>query len=423
MTQPEVVTLQVPPSKSISHRALILGSMAPGTQIHNPLLTGDGRATLTALGALGAGVEWADPSLRFTHGTKPTLQPLTLDCGNSGTTLRLLCGQAAHSKHPVTLTGDASLRRRPNAPLLDALTQLGVKVDSDGGCAPIVVTGPMRSGLVRLSGRLSSQFVSSLLLSLPFLEGDSRIEVTGPVASQPYLNLTTAIASAFGVQWHEETLGEGLCFDIPGGQAPRVTEFTVEGDWSAAAFPLVAAAVRGQPLRLTGLQEQSPQGDQALVELLGRFGLDLHWEDGVLCLLGGTLHPGGPLDLSDTPDLFPPLCAFAACAPGMTRLTATRNLRDKESDRISAMATALKVLGVQVEELEHGLVIKGGALHGGQVDTHSDHRVHMALAAVSSLAKNPVVLNHPECVEISYPFFHKHLSKIEASKAPRPAAR
>jgi 3-phosphoshikimate 1-carboxyvinyltransferase len=394
---------------------LILASMVPGTRVHQPLLTGDGRSTLDALGVLGACVDWTEPTLCFTDSTRAPLSPVTLDCGNSGTTLRLLCGQAARSGQPVTLSGDASLRRRPNAPLLDALGQLGVEVVSDGGCAPIIVTGPLRSGLVRLSGQLSSQFVSSLLLALPFLEGDSQIEVTGPIASRPYLNLTTAIASAFGVEWHEEALGEGVRFHVPGRQSPRVIEFTVEGDWSAAAFPLVAAAVRGQPLRLTGLQEHSPQGDRALVDLLGCFGLDLDWEDDVLVLLGGDLHAAGLLDLSDTPDLFPPLCALAACAPGMTRLTATRNLRAKESDRISAMATALKVLGVHVEELEHGLVVTGGALHGGQVDTRSDHRVHMALAAVGSVAKNPVVLNHPECVEISYPFFHEHLSRIEGA--------
>lgn len=420
MAYPAMLTLQVPPSKSITHRALILGAMAPGTQIHNPLLTGDGRSTLDALTTLGASSEWNPHTLTFTRAWTHPSSRVSLNCGNSGTTLRLLIGQVARTLNSVTLTGDSSLQARPNQELLQALTQLGVTVHAPLGRAPVQITGPLKAGRVQLSGEVSSQYASSLLLTLPFLDGDSVIHVSGPIASRPYLDLTTSVATAFGLRWTEETHGEGLTFRVPGGQVPHSTQLTVEGDWSSAAFPLVAAAAHRVPLCLTGLDPQSAQGDRHAVEALTAFGLQLHWEKSALMLTPQALRSPGHIHLEDTPDLFPALCALAAVTPGDTRITATKGLRYKESDRISGMADALRAVGVQVREESQGLTITGGPLSGGNVPTQGDHRVHMAVAAIAGTAASMVKIDHPESATVSYPEFHHHLDVIQRNAIDSP---
>lgn len=413
MTHPTVLTLQIPPSKSITHRALVLGAMAPGTQLHNPLLGGDGRSTLDALTALGARTEWSQHTLRFTQAWTHAHAGVTLDCGNSGTTLRLLCGQVARTPNRVTLTGDRSLQGRPNQELLQALTQLGASVHAPEGRAPVQISGPVEAGRVHLSGAVSSQYASSLLLTLPFLKGDSVIEVSGPIASRPYLALTTSIAAAFGVRWTEESNGDDLTFRVPGGQVPHPTELTIEGDWSSAAFPLVAAAVHHVPLCLTGLNPHSTQGDRHVVEVLTAFGVDLRWEEDSLMLTPQPLHSPGHIHLEDTPDLFPALCALAAVTPGETRITSTEGLRVKESDRISGMADALRAMGVPVTEERRGLTVTGGPLSAGDVATQGDHRIHMAVAAVAGTSPATIEIDHPESAAVSYPEFHHHLDEIQ----------
>ncbi len=403
--------LGAPPSKSVTHRAFLLGALAGDCVVENPLLGADCRATLTALQQLGARATLHPDRVVFTgFDPAPTASPI--DCDNSGTSLRLLAAQAARFDFAVGLTGDASLRRRPNGPLLTALASLGVKITSHAGRAPLSVHGPLHAGAVRINGSVSSQFTSGLLLALAQTPGASQVILTPPVASRPYLDLTAEVADAFGLDWATHPHEGGLRFEIPGGQTPSRARFVVEGDWSGAAFPLVAAAVRGVPITLRGLRADSTQGDRAVVEILGRFGLGVSWHGPRLSLTPGPLTAPGFIDLEATPDLFPALCALAAVTPGETTLGGAPSLRHKECDRISAMTQGLQRLGVTVEELSDGLTVRGGALGTGRIECYGDHRVHMAFALLHGVGAGQVEVNHPQCVAVSYPGFHDDLRAI-----------
>ena len=213
------LTLGAPPSKSVTHRAFILGALSGRCVVENPLLGADCRATLTALQQMGAKATLEDRRVEFTgFEVRPT--EAAIDCENSGTSLRLLAALAARFPFPVHLTGDASLRRRPNGPLLAALQSLGVKITSHAGRAPLSVHGPLQPGSVQIDGSMSSQFTSGLLLALAQTDGASRVILTPPVASRPYLDLTAEVAQAFGLSWETRPHVGGLRFEIPGGQLP-----------------------------------------------------------------------------------------------------------------------------------------------------------------------------------------------------------
>lgn len=403
----------VPASKSETHRALLLGALSSTPcRVRRPLLGADCRSTLACLLDLGARGEVRGGDVRFTPVGRLHAPPHPLDCGNSGTTLRLLTAQAARLDAPVTLTGDASLRSRPNGPLLDALVTLGAAIDSPDGTAPLTVQGPLAAGDVSLPPRVSSQYATGLLLALAMAPGDSTLRLPAPVSSRPYLEITRRVAAAFGLTWAEEEGSHGLTFTIPGGQRPAATDVAVAGDWSGAAFPLVAAALTGREVRLAGLEPDSPQGDRALVQLLDRFGLALSWEGAELVQRPAPLRSPGRIDLDATPDLFPALCALAAVTPGDTELSGAPSLRHKECDRIAAMAAGLGALGVATRELPDGLVVTGGAVGGGAVETHHDHRIYMAFRVLSLRASAPVAVASAGCAVVSYPAFEADLQRF-----------
>ncbi len=448
--QPGVLCLAAPPSKSVTHRAFVLASLADRpVVIERPLLGADCRSTLEVLRGLGA--RWTieangdvhfEPSAWGTAETTPgdgdgegdgggggggegdgEGDGVELDCGNSGTSLRLLAAQAARLDRPVTLTGDRSLQQRPNGPLIAALGALGVDTESNDGRCPLLVCGPLRGGTVRLPGGLSSQYASALLLALAVTPRRSTVFLDPPIASRPYLDLTLSVAAAFGVSIGVQAQGAGLRFDVPGGVRPRASRYRVEGDWSGAAFPLVAAALLDRPLRLDGLAAESTQGDRKIVEVIERFGVALGWCGDELVVRGARLRAAGEIDVAAMPDLFPPLCALAACAPGTTRLFGSRGLRHKESDRIDAMAVGLAAMGISCDQLDDGIVIRGGQPRGAVIACRDDHRVHMAFAVIGLISEGPTRVDAPECVAVSYPGFHVDLQRfVDASgEPPNPA--
>lgn len=408
MTRP--VELRVPASKSVTHRAFLLAALSRRPcRVREPLWGQDNRATLDALVALGARAAQVGGDVAFEP--VPDLRPaeVPLDCANSGTTLRLLAAQAGRLAGVTVLDGDDSLRSRPNGPLLDALRALGAEVGSEGGRAPLRVRGPLRAGRVALPPRTSSQYASGLALALALVEGDSEVWMPAPVASRPYLELTADQAARAGLVWAQDDGGDGLLLRIPGGQRPDVDELRVEGDWSTAAFPLVAGALVGRPVWVGGLLEDSVQGDRAVVELVGRFGPRVAFHGDVLELEPAELRAAGTLELGATPDLFPALCVLAARAPGETRLVGAPSLRHKETDRISAMVSALVALGIDAEELPDGAVVRGGgALARAAVRSHDDHRIHMALSCLGLVG--PVDVDGRGCEAVSYPAFHSDLA-------------
>lgn len=386
--------IRVPGSKSLTHRAYVLaGASDQPCTIRGALRSQDTDATLQCIQALGAQVEVGD-----TIRTRPGYaEPAQLDCANAGTGLRLLMGQAALRKHSITLTGDASLQSRPNQPLVDALQALGVQVQGDN--APVTVHGPMHHGTVAIDASSSSQFASSLLLALPQVEGPSKLELSG-VSSRPYLDLTLDMARQFGLRIDHD-------FSMPGGDVPRAMCVDVEGDWSTAAFPLVAGALFGRA-RVAGVDDGSRQGDRRILDLLTAFGADVRGLD----VRAGDLVSPGTIDIRDTPDLFPILCILAARAEGTTTFTGGESLRIKESDRIAAMAQGLARIGIRVEPRNDGLIVHGGRFKPGTVDAHGDHRIHMAFAIAAALEPG-IRVSDRGCEAVSYPQFYEHLQRIQ----------
>lgn len=410
----DAIRLPVPGSKSVTHRAFLLGaSSSVPCRIEGPLMGADCKSTLAVLKGLGARFTVLDDAVQFEPIAGFRASGATLDCGNSGTTLRLMSGQVARLHGTTTLTGDDSLQSRPNGPLLDVLLGAGATVASNEGKAPITIGGPITAGTFDLPPRVSSQYASSIILAATALAGDSTLVMPPPVASRPYLDITFEVARAFGLVTHVvESTDGGLCVDIPGGQRPKAERYAVEGDWSGAAFPLVAGAVLDRPIELSGLRRDSAQGDRAVADIIARFGPRITWRDGILCLEPMPLKAPDVIDLGATPDLFPPLVALASRAEGTTTFVNAPSLRHKECDRIAAMAAGLTSMGVECHERPDGLVVKGGGLRSTRdiIWCHHDHRIHMAFAILARLA--PAFVADLGCEAVSYPDFHPHLKRI-----------
>ncbi len=388
----------VPGSKSATHRALLLAALdEEGGQVRGTLDGLDTRATRNCLASMGR-PSMGDSTVRFEPGTMHGTR--RLHCANSGTTLRLFMAQASRFATACLLDGDASLRRRPNGPLADALRGRGATVS--GRECPLTVRGPIRGGTWSIDARLSSQFASALMLTLPFLEEDSVLHVEGS-ASTPYLEMTASMMAQAGLRMRQED-----AWLIPGGQRPSAVSMDVEADWSSAAFPLVAGAIAGD-VTVRGLDDDSVQGDRAIMEALAAFGADV---DGHRVRQRPLVSPG-IVDVAKTPDMFPALCVLAACAEGATRFTGGAALRIKESDRIQAMAQGLQRLGIRVQEHEDGVTVHGGTLQGGTVTCQGDHRIHMAFVIAGLASTGPVIVDEPECVAVSFPGFHSMITRLQ----------
>ena len=405
-------TLSVPPSKSETHRALILA--ARGVQpvrVEGPLAAQDTQSTREALADCGISIEEEGDSWLV---TPKRLGPpnASIDCGNSGTTLRLMTAQAALMPATIELTGDESLRRRPNQPLLDALSHLGARIACDEGRAPITLRGPITGGEVRLPGGLSSQFASALMLALPFAEKDSVLTVEAPVRSRPYLDLTLAMAQQAGLSLVlSESSNGDLRVLIPGQQHLAQTRVMVGADWSSAALLMVAGLLSRGSIELTGLDLNSAQGDRRILDLIRLFGGQID-EREHLSVRADSLVSPGRIDVAQTPDLFPPLCALAACAEGQTLIQGSPGLRHKECDRIKAMAQGLNAAGIRCTERADGLMITGGQPKAAAFEAQGDHRIHMALCALALGADGPSTVDSAWSTIISYPGFHADLSQL-----------
>jgi 3-phosphoshikimate 1-carboxyvinyltransferase len=402
-------TVRAAPSKSYTHRALLLGLLSEGTTtVRDALASEDPRATLNAVGMLGARVESADV-IRIASDGAVRAPADVIDCLNSGTTLRLLSAIVALSSGEVRLTGDASLRKRPMGPLLVALESLGAKTASAEGKAPVSIRGPLQGGHARLPGDVSSQFVSALLLAGARTPHGVEVEIEGDLKSEPYVDITREMMEDFGARAERTPTG----FRVAGGQRYHARDYRVPGDFSTAAFPLAAGAIAGD-VTVENLPERTAQGDKAVVEILRRFGARVDAEARRVRVRQAPLR-GVHVDLSDTPDLFPVLCAVAAHAEGETVLSGAAHLRFKESDRIAAMVANLRRMGVDAEERPDGARIRGGPVKGASgLVTEGDHRVLMALAVCGLRAAGPLTLDDHEAYAVSYPAFLQDFAALGA---------
>lgn len=399
--------IRAPPSKSYTHRAVLLASLAPGvSRISNPLLSRDTLATFAACKAMGATLEESHSTLAVS-GCRPTTPADVVNVENSGSTLRFMT--SAFSLAPdgyAVLTGDSSIRRRPMEPLLSALSQLGVRAWSatGNGCAPIIVkAGGMRGGRAEMRGDVSSQFVSSVLISAPFAQEDTTLSVFNPV-SRPYIDATIALSDRFGVRVKRDGYSE---FKVEGGQNLHPSDFRVPADFSSASFIMAAVAIAGGRVELEGLAWDYPQGDSKIIDLLGVMGVKISRRtDSVLVEADGRKLNGGKLDLSDTPDLLPVLSVLALNCDGPLELTGVAHARYKETDRISVLAEELRKTGATIEERPDGISVSNlRGVSAAELDARGDHRMFMAFALASLLSQGSISVSGEESLDVSYPAF------------------
>lgn len=403
-------TIVAPPSKSYTHRAMVLGALTHEPFVlRHPLISEDTGATLEGLRALGASVRTSSSSVTIicddlSHASS------VIDARNSGTSIRLLSGIASLLPSATTLTGDASLVKRPMAPLVDALRQLGAAVDYIGqqGRPPIRVKGPITGPEARVDGRVSSQFVSSILIACTKKEGGTDIRIDGEMTSRPYVDITLEMVREFGGTVEEVAGG----FHVAGAQRLRRDEYSVPGDYSSAAFALAAGAITDGDVTVKNLDKDSPQGDKAIVRHLEGFGADVKTNSSSVRVKGGDLV-GQRIDVADTPDLFPVLAVVGAVAEGTTVLTGGRNLREKESDRIATTTAFLRAMGARVKPTEDGCEISGGhKLNGADVDTQGDHRILMAAALAGLVSTSGTRVMDDNSYKVSYPGFLRDMHQL-----------
>jgi 3-phosphoshikimate 1-carboxyvinyltransferase len=406
---------QAPPSKSYTHRAILAAGYGDGARVRDPLVSADTRATMRAVETFGGSVESRDGDLVVDgFAGDPTVPDAVLDCANSGTTMRLATATAALADGLTVLTGDASLRSRPQGPLVRAIDQLGGRAESTrgNGQAPLVVGGPILGGSAAIPGDVSSQFVTALLMAGAATDAGVDITLQTELKSAPYVDITLELLDAFGVS--ARRTGGG--FSVRGRQRYRADSYTVPGDFSSLSYLLAAGALAGESLTVAGAYP-SAQGDQAIVDALDRMGGRVDWdrEAGALSVTRSDLT-GIEVSVADTPDLLPTLAVLGAAADGTTTITDCEHVRYKETDRVRAMAEALDSMGGAVEEREATLVVHGGEtnLEGATVDGRRDHRIVMALSVAGLVADGTTRVTGADHVDVSFPGFFDVLADLGA---------
>ncbi|MCG8567949.1 MAG: 3-phosphoshikimate 1-carboxyvinyltransferase [Desulfobacterales bacterium] len=398
--------VQIPGSKSISHRMLICAALGSETsRIENVLNSEDLQLTAAGLRAMGAEISHENPQATrvrvkgFNGAPTPWEEPIFL--GNSGTSMRLLSGIAALGHAPYTLTGTPRMCERPMKEMVDALIPLGIQARAENGTPPVTITGGnRRGGATRLDCSQSSQFLSGLLMAGALLEEGVDIELTGPPVSAPYIDLTLDVMEKFGVEGRRIS---DTRYQVPGNQSYGGGDFQVEPDMSNAGYFWAAAAVSGTRMGVAHAGNNSLQGDFKQVYILEKMGCGLEVNSQGTFITGKPLH-GIEVDMSDTPDAVPAIAVVAAFARGKTRMTHIAHLRAKECDRISVMAQGLRSMGIEVAEGDDFLEVTGGNPKGAMIHTFDDHRIAMAFA-VAGLRVPGMEIENPDCVGKSFPTF------------------
>ncbi|MDQ1276274.1 MAG: 3-phosphoshikimate 1-carboxyvinyltransferase [Euryarchaeota archaeon] len=406
-----------PPSKSYTHRAITLAALSEEAVVSRPLLSADTLATIRASRLFGASIEEKGDNLlvRGMNG-KPRVPDDVIDAANSGTTLRFMTAIAGLTDGVTVLTGDSSLRTRPNGPLLEVLNKLGAKACSTRGNerAPIVVEGGLEGSEVEINGSISSQFISALLIACPLAENSTTLSIIGKLKSRPYVDVTIEMLGLAGIKIHTDD-SNGTRFIIPGKQKYKLKEYTIPGDFSSASYLLAASAIlEGSEVTVKNLFP-SKQGDKVIIDTLKQMGADITWnmKAGTVTVRGGRKLKAIIFDAGATPDLVPTIAVLAAVAEGTSRIENAEHVRYKETDRLRALATELPKMGVCLKEEKDSLTITGGELHGAEVHGWDDHRIVMSLAMAGMVAGDTTI-DTTESVSISYPDFFKDMRNLGA---------
>lgn len=392
-------------SKSDAHRLLILAALSRGeTKLLMEKRSEDIDATISCLRALGATIEILPDGVAV-RGIERVNENPVLDCGESGSTFRFMLPVACALCKQARFTGSGRLPERPIGELMRVMQAHGVAFSAER--LPFETAGKLAGGDFALPGNVSSQYLTGLLLALPFAKGDSTISLTTRLESAAYVDITLYALQRFGIQVRVDNSG----YTVPGGQASLSPgELRVDGDWSNAAFFLAAGAL-GNSVTMTGLRLDSPQGDKAILDALRKFGANVEETSEAVTVSPARLT-GCTIDVSETPDLLPILAVLGACAEGETRLVNAARLRLKESDRLVSVSAMLRALGGTVEELSDALVITGGRLVGGTVDSVRDHRIAMSAAIASIRCNEEVTILDADAASKSYPAFYHDFNRL-----------
>ncbi len=397
-----------PPSKSCFHRTLICAAAADRpTKIFASSFSKDIEATISCLESLGARFEYGEGFVTV-YPIENTDKECILDCNESGSTLRFMLPFAAALGRKCTFVGAERLGNRPLLPLCKVLRENGVKVNYGESFLPCTIEGKLEGGTYEIEGNISSQFITGLLLALG-VAGGGEIRSTTPLESASYIDITTDIQKKFGITVEKKENS----FIIPEGQkytSPSV--FTVEGDYSNAAFFIVAGALSSKMgLEVNSLHEKTCQGDSKIIEILEKMGAKISRNEDKITVFKSELH-SVEIDCSDIPDLVPVLCVAASVAEGTSVFSNINRLRMKESDRVQTTADMIKNIGGKIEFDENNIYVTGSKLKGGTVSSANDHRIAMSTAVASLVCEGDVIIENAQAVEKSYPDFYEKFTQL-----------
>ena len=382
-------TVNIPSSKSMTHRMLICASLAKGKSvISNISFSKDIYATIDAMKALGAEISISGNTVTVT-GISRKATNADIDCCESGSTLRFLIPISCALGTKAAYFGEGRLPERPITPYIRELTKKGIGFEYNN-TMPFITKGQLKSGKFELEGNISSQFITGLMFALPLLEGDSEIVMLSPLESNPYADMTVKCLENFGVTVSETKNG----YFIKGNQSYSPRNMPVEGDYSQAAFFYVANML-GNDVEILNLDSNSYQGDKKIVEIIENLCYNDKWPVGF------------NINAMDIPDLVPVLAVLGTFCQGMSKINGAQRLKIKESDRLKSTSDALNNLGGNVEVTNDGLNIYHADLTGGIADSCGDHRIAMSAAIAATICSQPVIIKNADAIEKSYPDFFK----------------
>jgi 3-phosphoshikimate 1-carboxyvinyltransferase len=399
--------IAAPASKSVMIRAIAAAALSDGvSRIYNPTYCEDAIAAIQVAECLGAMIIKRDGHLELTGNFR--FKSKEINCGESGLTARMFIPIVTLLSEEITVNGERGLLQRPLPGVSNVLRQLGVECEDNEGYLPIILKGPLGSGILQVDGSQSSQFISGLMYSLPKCIGDSSLELINP-KSKPYIDLTIDILSKFGIIIDETETDK---YQIRGSQCYKAQELEIEGDWSGAAFLLAAGVIAGE-IKVNKLNPESKQADKKILELIQQNGGEISHENDSFCVKSKNLK-AFHFDAEHCPDLIPVAVALAANCNGTSEIIGANRLIHKESNRAEALRSEFSKMGIEVAIDGNKMKVTGGKIRSAVCNSHNDHRIAMAIAIAALNSDEEIKIIDAECVAKSYPNFFGDLKKIGA---------
>jgi len=400
-------TISAPASKSYLQRAMAIALLTKGTTIlHNVTWCDDTIVVKNLIQQLGAEVSEESNKLIINF-AKLKFDKKNYNTGESGLAMRMFSPVFGLANKKIFLSGKASLLNRPVGFIQQALSQVGVEVKSVNGLPPLTIKGPIKSGILFIDASVSSQLLSGLLITFPIINGKTEIFVEN-LKSKPYIDMTLEIISHFGIKIINENYRR---FIIEGGENYHPSEYSIEGDWSAAAFHLVAGAIGGK-VKILNLKKKSKQADVAILDAIIKAGAEVDIKSNSVTVKRKNLS-AFEFDATHCPDLFPPLAALAANCEGTSVIKGAERLIHKESNRALVLKNELSKIGVKVVLCDDVIKINAGKIKSGEIDTNNDHRIAMMGGILNIVSNGEVKINNKEVINKSYPKFFEDLDSIK----------